>query len=305
MTHKGVMDAGNQGDSGWQVTVELPSGECVPAFEAALELSDGTLSAFEIGNGPGWRVTLHCLAMPDRADLATRLAAAAATCGIDAPPADVAPIAATDWVAEYRRRARPVSIGRFFVYPSHHDGGVPDGMIGLALDAGLAFGTGEHESTRGCLTAFERLAGWGVAPACVLDMGCGSGILAIAAAKLWPDAAVLGCDNDPVAVAVATENVAANGVAARVTLCVGDGYAAAALREAAPFDLVAANILADPLEAMAGDLARHLAPAGHAVLSGLLASQAEGVLGAHAAHGLALVQRIDLNDWSTLILARP
>lgn len=300
------MDEGKSGDNGWQLSLELPSGDCVPAFEDALEPLDGTLSAFEIDKGPRWRLTVHCVAAPDCAGiLVPRLAAAAAACGIDAPAAQIMPIAATDWLAEYRRRAQPVSIGRFFVYPSHHGDGVPDGLIGLALDAGLAFGTGEHESTRGCLTAFERLAAWGMTPARVLDMGCGSGILAIAAARLWPDASVLGCDNDPVAVEVATENIAANGVAARVTLCVGDGYAADALREAQPFDLIVANILADPLEAMAGDLVHHLAPAGHAVLSGLLAAQAEGVLGAHAAHGLALAQRIDLDDWTTLILARP
>jgi ribosomal protein L11 methyltransferase len=289
---------------GWQVTVELPSAECVPAFEAALAWLDGTLSMFEIDSGPSWRVTVHCMEAPDRAEIAGRLAAAASSCGIAAPGVRIEAIAETDWVAEYRRRASPVSVGRFFVYPSHHEGGVPGGMIGLALDAGLAFGTGEHESTRGCLTAFERLAGWGAAPSRVLDMGCGSGILAIAAAKLWPGASVLGCDNDPVAVAVAAENVAANCVAARIRLCTGEGYAAQDVRAAAPFDLIAANILADPLEAMAGDLARHLAPAGHAVLSGLLAAQAEGVLGAHAAHGLALAQRIDLDDWTTLILAR-
>jgi ribosomal protein L11 methyltransferase len=249
-------------------------------------------------------MTVHCLETPDRAGIAARLAAAASSCGIAAPAVRIEPIVATDWVAEYRRRAQPVQAGRFFIYPSHHTGGVPEGAIGLALDAGLAFGTGEHDSTRGCLEAFERLAEWGVAPARVLDMGCGSGILAIAAAKLWPASSVLGCDNDPVAVMVATENTATNGVAARIGLCVGEGYAAQAVRDAAPFDLIAAKILADPLEAMAGDLARHLAPPGHAVLSGLLASQAEGVLGAHAAHGLALAQRIDLGAWTTLILAR-
>jgi len=294
----------NSADSGWQIMVEVPSSLQVPAFEAALGDLGGTLSAFEIDKGPRWRLTAHVIAAPDRAAIAARLAVAAASCGIAPPEVRIERLATTDWVAEYRRRVRPVSIGRFFIYPSHHDGGVPAGAIGIALDAGLAFGTGEHESTRGCLTAFERLAAWGVAPARALDMGCGSGILAIAIARLWPTAAVTACDNDPVAVTVATENVATNGVAATVRLCVGDGYAAPALRDAPPFDLIAANILADPLEAMAGDLARHLAPDGHAVLAGILASQAEGVLGAHAAHGLALVQRIDVNEWTTLLLGR-
>jgi ribosomal protein L11 methyltransferase len=192
------MVAGTGGD-GWRVTVELPSGDCVPAFEEALALLDGTLSMFEIDGGPRWRMTVHCLETPDRAGIAARLAAVASSCGIAAPVVRIEPIAETDWVAEYRRRAQPVRAGRFFIYPSHHTGGVPEGAIGLALDAGLAFGTGEHDSTRGCLGAFERLAEWSIAPARVLDMGCGSGILAIAAAKLWPASSVLGCDNDPVA----------------------------------------------------------------------------------------------------------
>lgn len=292
----------------WQATVDLPSAEAARIVEGALdgivEQLGATLSTFEIDRGPRWRITLHCVREPDRAALDACIGAAAVAAGVASPALAIERLDPADWVAEYRRRAVALRVERFFIHPSHHTGGLPQDALPILLDAGLAFGTGGHESTRGCLNAFCRLADWGTAPDRALDMGCGSGILAIAIAKLWPRAAVTACDNDPVAVAVAQENLAANGVAARVTTGVGEGYAAAVLRDAPPFDLVAANILADPLRAMASDLARRLAPGGRAVLSGILASQADEVLDAHIAEGLTLVQRIDLGEWTTLIVGR-
>jgi ribosomal protein L11 methyltransferase len=136
----------------------------------------------------------------------------------------------------------------------------------------------------------------------VLDMGCGSGVLAIAAARRWPAAAVLAVDNDPVAVRVATENVRINRVERRVALAVSDGYASSRVRRAGPFDLVLANILADPLMDMAPALARRLAPGGRAILSGLLDRQADAVLAAHRRVGLQLAGRIDHGPWTTLVL---
>jgi ribosomal protein L11 methyltransferase len=166
----------------------------------------------------------------------------------------------------------------------------------IHLDAGQAFGSGEHDSTRGCLLAIDRLAR---RPMRVLDLGCGAGILAIAAAKRF-HARVIAADNDPIAVAVTRENVVRNGVAARVRCRISDGYRA--VRRAGPFDLILANILADPLCAMARDTVRNLAPGGTVVLSGLLDRQADRVAAAH--RGLRLRQTIGEGLWVTLVLSQ-
>jgi ribosomal protein L11 methyltransferase len=138
----------------------------------------------------------------------------------------------------------------------------------------------------------------------VLDLGCGSAVLAIAAARRWPTARIIAADNDPIAVRVAAENLAINGVTARVRALVSEGYAAPALGRAAPFDLILANILADPLIELAHDLRHHLAPRGHAVLSGLLDRQADAVIAAHARQGVRAVGRRDIGPWTTLLLRR-
>lgn len=138
----------------------------------------------------------------------------------------------------------------------------------------------------------------------VLDLGCGSGVLAIAAAKCWA-ARVLAADNDPQAVAVASANAAGNGVGHRVRCRVSEGYGSAAVRTGAPYDLILANILADPLCAMADDLARHLAPGGTAILSGLFGPQARRVIDAHRHARLRLRHRLDLDTWVTLVMAKP
>jgi ribosomal protein L11 methyltransferase len=233
---------------------------------------------------------------PDRKAIAGRLAA------FGAP--SFAPLPPKDWVAESRKALPPISAGRFYLHGSHVKGPVPRGRIALEIDAGAAFGTGRHETTRGCLLAMDRLARQGRRIRKVLDMGCGTGVLALAAAKLWPEI-VLAADNDPDAVRVARENVGVNALAGRVRVIRSAGYGATAIRRAAPFDLILANILARPLCRMAPSLARHLAPGGRAVLSGLLTSQALEVLQAHAQCGLALDFQRALGNWSVLVLRRP
>lgn len=297
-----------QDGAGWRVSLDLPGPEAIPAFEVALEdlveLWGSALSAFEAEGGQRWRIVLHCPALPDREALAIRIARAAVVARVDPPAFAVEPLAATDWLAEYRRRTRPVRIGRFFVHPSHYTGGVPAGSIGIVLDAGLAFGTGAHASTRGCLLALDAVAADEWTPRRVLDLGCGSGILAIAAAGLWPAARVLAADNDPVAVRVAGENAAANGLAGRIAFAVGEGYGAPGIAAAGLFDLICANILAGPLAAMAGALACHLSAGGIAILGGILAAEADAVITAHEAYGLALTGQHLLGDWATLVLTR-
>jgi ribosomal protein L11 methyltransferase len=172
----------------------------------------------------------------------------------------------------------------------------------LRLDAGLAFGSGEHASTRGCLMALERVAARR-RPRRVLDLGTGSGILAIAAAKRLR-VPVLATDLEPWSVRVAADNARLNGVAPLVRAVLADGWRNRVVRARAPYDLVFANILARPLCAMAGDLAAHLAPGGTAILAGLLGAQARMVLAAHRRAGLRLAARLDVAAWTTLVLCR-
>jgi ribosomal protein L11 methyltransferase len=211
-------------------------------------------------------------------------------------------VAEADWLAAAAAAQTPVQVGRFYVHPPHAADARPPGSVGIELEAGLAFGSGEHATTQACLLAIDRLARRHRFRR-VLDLGCGSGILAMAAARCWP-ARVLASDNDPVAVRVAAENVARNGLADRVRLVLAEGLDHPATGRAAPFDLVLANILADPLIELAPALSRHLAPGGWAVLSGLLDRQAGAVRAACRRAGLRAVDEIGDGPWRALLLRR-
>jgi ribosomal protein L11 methyltransferase len=286
----------------WQIEIDLPDESCVDLFDEALGPDAGAITAHEIEEGPRWRLVAHCSGKPDRVALEARIAIAAASAGIAMPVVGLQALPAIDWVADYQRRIKPVTIGSFFIYPSHYEDDVPDGLMGIHLDAGVAFGTGEHESTSGCLLAMERLQDQGVRVGCALDMGCGSAILAIAMARLWPSVRINAVDNDPDAVKTAAENVAENGCNASVTVGLSDGYHGGLVASASPYDLIMANILARPLMEMAGAAAEHLASDGYIVLSGLLSDQAEMVQESFEAAGLVLFDRLDIRGWSTLIM---
>jgi ribosomal protein L11 methyltransferase len=271
------------------------------AAEALLALLDDAataLSAFEAAPAE-WRLDAYSPTPLLSPELAARLALTAAAASGELVEIAEERLPDRDWVAENQLAFPPVRIGRFFVYGSHRRGPVPAGAIGILLDAATAFGTGEHPSTRGCLLALEALARCG-AIRHPLDIGAGTGILAIAAAKLLRHA-VVARDIDFGSVKVARHNIARNGVASLVRAGQGPGYRGGALRRQG-YDLILANILARPLALMAGDLARHLAPGGHAVLSGLLRRQEPIVLAPHRGLGLALERRIVIDGWSTLIL---
>jgi ribosomal protein L11 methyltransferase len=214
----------------------------------------------------------------------------------------VEPLAARDWVSENLKAFPPIAVAGFWIHGGHTR--APDATLTpIVIDTGPAFGSGEHATTEGCLVAIDDLAGKRTVGR-ALDMGCGSGILAIAMVKRWPDAIVLGVDNDPPSVRFAREAAVANGVAGTVRIVEGDGYLAPEVAELGPFDMIAANILSRPLIAMAPDLARHLAPGGNAILSGLLVDQAARVIAAHEDLGLDLTGRRDLRGWATLVMAK-
>jgi ribosomal protein L11 methyltransferase len=266
------------------------------AAEVALEPFAVALSRYEIERGRRWEVEALVDGRPDRAAIRAALAA------LGKPV--FAALPAKDWVAESRRALPAISAGRFYLRGAHVSGPTPRGKITLHMDAGAAFGTGRHETTRGCLLALDRLARGHRRFKRPLDLGCGSGVLALAAARLWP-AVVVAADNDSDAVRVARENAAINGLSERVKVVKSSGYGAGAIRRAAPFDLITANILARPLYRMAGSLAANLAAGGRAVLSGILTSQEQMVLHAHLQEGLVLDFRLRLGEWSVLVLRKP
>jgi ribosomal protein L11 methyltransferase len=271
------------------------------AVEAVLALLDevaGAVAAFESG-ADEWRLDAWPRAPMLTPELSARLALAAAAAGGKLLDIGEVPLPERDWLTANLLAFPPLRIGRFYVYGSHCEGPVPAGTIGILVDAATAFGTGEHPSTRGCLLA---LLAWSRYRPIrhPLDIGAGTGILAIAAAKLL-HRRVLASDIDPGAVAVARRNIARNAVTEWVRVERRTGYSGRSLRRRG-YDLVLANILARPLAVMAVGLARHLAPGGYAVLSGLLRRQEPTVLAPHRALGLVLERRIVIDGWSTLIL---
>ncbi|AZV77172.1 50S ribosomal protein L11 methyltransferase [Parasedimentitalea marina] len=209
----------------------------------------------------------------------------------------------TDWVAHVRRELAPVNAGRFFVYGSHDADKLPGDKIPLLIEAAMAFGTGHHGTTLGCLRALDHLITEGFEAAKVADIGCGTAVLAMAAARVW-DGEILASDIDQVAVDVAEANLAANGMAGRVGCVEAAGFDHADLLAAAPYDLIFANILKGPLVALAPEMATHLRPGGYAILSGILNEQAENVSEVYARNGINQVRRDEIGDWSTLLLQR-
>ncbi len=283
----------------WRIEIRVPVA-AAEDFAAAIEATAEAVSWTVPDDGGPALVQGYAAAEPDKEMLAEGLKDTAAALGIKVPVADVIWLPPRDWVAENRRDLQPLSIGRFHFLGSHHDVAAPAGSILIRLDAATAFGSGRHATTAGCLLALQDLART-MRPRQALDMGCGSGILAIAMAKLWP-IAVTAADIDGEAVRVARGNALRNGV--RLRAAVSDGYRAAVVRAAGPYDLIVANILANPLKRMAGSLADALAPGGRAVLSGLLAGDAAAVVAAHRAQGLVLTHRRIIDGWATLTMAR-
>ncbi|HEX2764908.1 MAG TPA: 50S ribosomal protein L11 methyltransferase [Allosphingosinicella sp.] len=214
-----------------------------------------------------------------------------------------------DWVTLSQQGLEPIVAGRFFVHTPAHRHGAPEGSIALEIDAGRAFGTGQHETTTGCLIALSRLKDQGVAPSNLLDLGTGTGLLAFAALKVWPAARATASDVDPVAVEVTAENAAINGVRlgrarGQLELAVAAGMDHLRLRARAPFDLILANILAGPLIELAPSVGAALEPGGRLILAGLLDHQAEAVAAAYRRQGLMLSSRIDRGEWPTLIMRK-
>ena len=290
--------------SAWCLTLSLPA-PALAAFETVFEPLAGAIvtGARDTEGLVPWQ--LYLADRPDDEEVERLIGIAQDVAGIAAPLIhSLDRLPDIDWVAESQKSLPPVTAGRFRIKGSHVTEPAPPGSIDLLIEANAAFGTGHHETTRGCLLALQdiarrRPATRDVSP--VLDMGCGSGVLAMAAAKLWP-CGVLGVDNDAPSLRVARDNLKANAVADRVALLLADGFRDARVRRAGPYGLILANILAEPLCRMAEDVRRNLAPGGRAVLSGLLTRQEREVIARYRAAGLVLERRYRLAEWSTLVL---
>jgi ribosomal protein L11 methyltransferase len=284
-----------------RLTTDAPTARRIgDALAEMLDPDEVVASTFEEPGG-GWSLALHFRHEPDEKAIRASVAEVAGAAMAEALVFET--LAPADWVRKSRDGLTPVAAGRFTVHGAHHRRHVRANRIGIEIEAGLAFGTGHHGSTRGCLLALDALTK-GRRPRNILDVGTGSGVLAIAAAKTLRRP-VLASDIDGRALAIARANARFNRAGAHVETIHAAGLAARRFRERAPYDLVFANILLEPLERLATPMARLVAPRGHLVLSGLLLSQAAPALARYRARGLVPVGRIRLEGWMTLVLRRP
>jgi ribosomal protein L11 methyltransferase len=263
------------------------------------DAGETAVAAFEAENG-GWDITVHFSEKPDEA--AIRQLVALASDEATAAAVRFEAVEAKDWVKASLEGLKPVVAGRFMVHGAHDRDSVGPNVIGIEIEAALAFGTGHHGTTRGCLVLLDEvLREW--RPERVLDLGTGTGVLAIAAAKALRQH-VLASDIDRQAAITAKENARLNGAGQWVEVICAKGFGAPEFAQAGPFDLVLANILANPLKRLASPMRAHLAPGAMVILSGLLPEHANGVIAAYRAIGLILKKRITLEGWTSLLLAR-
>jgi ribosomal protein L11 methyltransferase len=255
------------------------------------------IAAFE-GPGGRWDIIVHFAEEPDPASIRDLVGIAAG----DEVARHIAfdRVEAKDWVKATLEDLVPVSAGRFLVHGGHDRGRVPPNKLGIEIEAALAFGTGHHGTTRGCLLLLDHVLK-AYRPRRVLDLGTGTGVLAIAAAKAL-HGGVLASDIDPLSVRVAAENARLNATGNLVETVRATGFSAPQFRRRKPFDLVLANILANPLRQLATPMAQHLAPSALVILSGLLTHQASGVIAAYRARGLVPLQHLRIEGWSSLLL---
>jgi ribosomal protein L11 methyltransferase len=272
--------------------------EAVSEALEAIEPAPTASGLHDRDDGSGlWEVAAYFEDRPD----GTALALLAAAHG--AADFAVAPVGSRDWMAQVRAGLTPVRAGRFVVYGSHDRARIPGHLVGLEIEAALAFGTGHHATTQGCLLALDVLARIGLRPRRVADIGGGTGVLAMAAARVFA-CPVIASDIDPLATETARANVRANRLSGRIRCVTASGFRHPSLRGGAPYDLILSNILAGPLKRLAPDMARYLAPGGTLVLSGILTRQAAGVEAVYRGWGFSrrAIQRRD--EWTVLVLRK-
>lgn len=255
-------------------------------------------SLFEDGSPEAGRIDVLFAEQPDAGAFAEMAGLVGEEVGVT-----FGPLPDEDWIAMSLEGLPSVEAGRFLVFGAHAAADLQPGQIGLEIEAGPAFGTGHHGTTKGCLDAADALEQAGFHPASVLDLGTGTGLLAVAAAKLWPECEILATDIDEQSVVETVENADKNGVKHRIEALVADGFHHSML-DGAQYDLVFANILAGPLVDLAPGITERLAPNGRVILSGLLEDQSPKVEDAYAGQGLTLTGKTILDGWATLVYRR-
>jgi ribosomal protein L11 methyltransferase len=294
----------------WKVTL--------PCTRAEAEAMQGDIAQFALLDSPpvlmtseadsadAWRLDAY---FDSRPNARTLKALSSLVPSASAAKPVVEKLADEDWVTLSQQGLEPIRAGRFFVHTPAHRDTVPTDAIPLEVDAGRAFGTGQHETTTGCLMALDRLKATGAGFGNVVDVGTGTGLLAFAALKLWPAARITASDIDPVSIEVTGENAAINRIPlgrarGQVELAVAPGLEHGRLRARAPYDLIIANILAGPLIELSPSLAGALQPGGRLILAGLLDHQADKVAAAYRRHGMMASFRIVRGDWPTLVMRK-
>ncbi|MCK1387812.1 50S ribosomal protein L11 methyltransferase [Bradyrhizobium sp. 21] len=278
---------------------EIAAKRVVDVLSEVFFEGDAAVAAFERPDGQ-WSVALHFADAPDQAWLRELVATSAGNEFADTLAFDT--VEAQDWVKASLEDLVPVPAGRFVVHGSHDRDRIAPNKLAIEIEAALAFGTGHHGTTRGCLLLLDHVLK-SSRPRNLLDLGTGTGVLGIAAAKAL-HRAVLASDIDPASVRVAAENAALNEVGNQVRVIRATGFAAPDFGRCGPFDLVLANILANPLRQLAGQMARHLALDGRVILSGLLTHQAPAVIAAYRARGLVPLKHLRIEGWSSLLLRK-
>ena len=256
------------------------------------------VGVFELEDGSGiWEVGAYFSEKPD--DISLALLAAV----FQAEEFKISELPQIDWVSKVQRSLKPVVAGRFFVYGSHDSDKVPPDCEPLLIEASMAFGTGHHGTTKGCLLALEQLITDGFKAKNVIDVGCGTAVLAMAAARIF-SANVIASDIDSVAYSVAKMNILANGLDRNIQCFEASGFAHEQIKTKNPFDLIFANILLAPLLAIATDISKYSLSGGYVVLSGILSEQAELVVNKYTGVGFSLSNQIEIGEWVTIIFRK-
>ncbi len=284
----------------WRLSLVVAEAFTEP-FELLLGRFSGAVSSRADAAAERWTVEGYADTEPERPAVEAAVAALAGEMGIGPPAVRIDLEPAVDWLTQNRQAFPPVRWGRYWIAGTHVAEPPPPGTTPVRIDAGTAFGSGEHPTTGGCLTLIDRLAKRRRTVRTVLDLGSGSGILGIAASRTWT-ANVTAADIDPESVRVTRRHAAINGVARRIDAVVAESYRRASIRRSAPYDLIVANILARPLSRLSAGLGRNLAPGGVAIISGLLTRDGPWMIACHRRAGLHVADRIEIDGWLSLML---